>query len=440
MTTKQKKILIVGAGASGLMAAEAASAAGAAVTVLEQNEKAGKKIYITGKGRCNLTNDCDTADFFDHVVTNPRFLYHSIYAFDHEAVKSFFEEAGCPVKTERGERVFPVSDHASDVTRALTRTLEARGVRIRLHTKVKNLKINGGRACGVILADGEKLSGDAVILCTGGRSYESTGATGDGYRLAEEAGHTVLPQEPSLVSFVTREEWPTRLQGLSLKNVSLSVFPLPPTAAQKAPQTERPGKEKKHRKQRPVSEGFGEMLFTHRGVSGPLVLTASTKTSFLKNPQGYRLLLNLKPAVPPEELRSRVRNLMQESPDRMLLHAAAPLFPTRLGREIILAAGLNPEQPARTIPEREADRFAAFLQAVPMTAVRTGGFPEAVITRGGVSVKEIDPSTMESKLVRGLYFAGELIDVDALTGGFNLQIAWSTGHTAGEAAAGEVYV
>ncbi|MDY6335075.1 MAG: NAD(P)/FAD-dependent oxidoreductase [Lachnospiraceae bacterium] len=433
---KNKSILVIGAGASGLMAAAAASAAGASVTVLEQNEKAGKKIYITGKGRCNLTNDCATSDFFDHVVTNPKFLYHSVHAFDHDAVKAFFTQAGCPVKTERGERVFPVSDHASDVTKALTRTLQAQGGRILTGMTCRHLQTESGKITGVRLSDGSFLAADAVILCTGGRSYASTGSDGSGYLLAQEAGHTVMPQEPSLVPFVTKESWPTRLSGLSLRNVAVSVWPLPRGGEKQAsPEPPANGRKQKKKKDRAVYEGFGEMLFTQQGVSGPLVLTASTRVSFREHPEGYRLMLNLKPAVPAEELAARVDMLLRETPDRSFIHAASSLFPARLGREMILAAGLDPDLPAREVQEGDRRRFATCLQALPLTIVRTGGFPEAVVTRGGVSVKEINPSTMESKLVKGLYFAGEIIDVDAVTGGFNLQIAWSTGHTAGLCAA-----
>lgn len=436
MMNKKANILVIGAGASGLMAAAAASAAGASVTVLEQNEKAGKKIYITGKGRCNLTNDCATSDFFDHVVTNPKFLYHCIHAFDHEAVKTFFAQAGCPVKTERGERVFPVSDHASDVTKALTRTIQAQGGRILTGRTCRHLQMENGKITGIRFNDGSFLAGDAVILCTGGRSYSSTGSDGSGYSLAQEAGHTVIPQEPSLVPFITKENWPTRLPGLSLRNVAVSVWPLPQSVSDRpCPDSSADGRKQKKRRDRAVYEGFGEMLFTQQGVSGPLVLTASTRVSFRDHPEGYRLMLNLKPAVPAEELIARVCMLLREAPDKSFIHAAAPLFPARLGRELILAAGLDPDLPAREVQEGDRRRFALYLQAIPLTIVRTGGFPEAVVTRGGVSVKEINPSTMESKLVKGLYFAGEIIDVDAVTGGFNLQIAWSTGHTAGLSAA-----
>lgn len=437
---KGRRIIVIGAGASGLIAGAAAAKSGASVTVLEKNEKAGKKIYITGKGRCNLTNDCSTAEFFDHVVTNPRFLYSSIYSFDHDAVKAFMEQNGCTVKTERGERVFPVTDHASDVTKALVSALSSAGGRILYHKKAEELIFDQEspeqkHVCGVRLSDGEELPADAVIVCTGGLSYPSTGSTGDGYRFAKEAGHTVLPCEPSLVSFHTEEDWPRELEGLSLKNVSIRVIPNEnpdsPADANRAPSGE---KVRKH-KSKPVYEGFGEMLFTHFGVSGPLVLAASSRTSFRKHPEGYKLYIDLKPAIPQNELAERIEKMLAAVPDRQFVHAAAPLFPARLLRTMVNLSGIDPERKARTVNSAEIRSFAELIHAVPLTVKESGGFDEAVITRGGVNVKEINPSTMESKLVSGLYFGGEVIDVDAVTGGFNLQIAWSTGHLAGQSAA-----
>lgn len=419
-------MIVIGAGAAGMMAACAAADRGHQVTVLEKNEKAGKKIYITGKGRCNLTNDCDTADFFDHVPENPKFLYSSVYSFDHEAVKAFFESNGCPVKTERGKRVFPVSDRACDVTDALMRQLRRKRVWIRFHKKVEELLMQEAssedacgqkrKLCGVRLSGGGTLGADRVIVCTGGLSYPSTGSTGDGYRFAESAGHTVVPCAPSLVPFETAERWPLSLQGLSLRNVALTISPA----------------EQENRKTRPVYSGFGELLFTHFGISGPLILTASAYCDFRRFPQGFRLCLDLKPAIPEEELYARVEALLAAAPERQFGSATAELFPQRLRDVMTELSGIARTRRAGSVQPGEIRSFVRLMKAVPLTAVRTRSYAEAVVTRGGVCVREVNPSTMESRLVSGLYFAGEVLDVDAVTGGFNLQIAWSTGHLAGE--------
>lgn len=408
------------------MAACAAADQGHRVTVIEKNEKAGKKIYITGKGRCNLTNDCGTEEFFDHVVRNPKFLYSSVYGFDHEAVKLFFEENGCPVKTERGLRVFPASDHSYDVTDALMRHLKRKRVSVRFHTPARSLVMeteNGDRRkiTGVRLGNESVLPADSVILCTGGLSYPSTGSTGDGHRMAAEAGHDIVSCLPSLVPMETAEHWPLELQGLSLKNVSVSIRPL-------ESEPERAG----GKKRRPVYSGFGEMLFTHFGLSGPLILTGSASCDFTQHPNGFRLLLDLKPAISKEELENRIRSLLEEAPERRFSNAVAGLFPLRLRDAAVQLSGISPERAARSIQPGEIREFAALLKSIPLTLRGNRGFREAIITRGGVSVREVDPSTMESRLVRGLFFAGEILDVDAVTGGFNLQIAWSTGHLAGE--------
>ena len=419
------RVIVIGAGAAGLMAAVAASDMGHKVTVIEKNEKAGKKIFITGKGRCNLTNDCDTNDFFDHVARNPKFLYSSIYSFDHDMVKAFFEENGCPVKTERGERVFPVSDHAYDVTGALTSHLRKAHVGIQFNTKVQAILFDKPKQVrGVRLDDGRELPSDAVIVCTGGLSYKSTGSTGDGYRFAKAAGLDVTPTSPSLVPFVIAEKWPEELQGLALKNIEVTITPI---------QNEEPEKDNCHsgKKAKPVYSGFGEMLFTHFGVSGPLVLTASTMCDFVKYPAGFRLLLDTKPAIPENELENRVKKIFEEAPDRHYVNAIQSLFPSRFGDIIARLSGIDIGRTAKSINSKELGELCRLIKAVPMTISGTRGFDEAVITKGGVSVKEIDPSTMESKSVSGLYFAGEVLDVDAVTGGFNLQIAWSTGHLAG---------
>lgn len=430
----KRKIIVIGAGAAGMMAAAAASAAGCHVTLYEKNEKPGKKIYITGKGRCNFTNMCDTSEFFEHVIRNPKFLYSAVYGFDQQMMADFLERNGCRTKVERGKRAFPESDHASDVTKALERSLREGNVRICLNTPVKSLIIQDGKAAGVKLSGGPEDFADAVIVCTGGLSYPSTGSTGDGYRFCEETGIETTPRSPSLVPFVTDEEWVHRLQGLSLRNISVSMFPV-----------------KAAKKKRAVYSGFGELLFTHFGLSGPLILSASAHADFIKDPEGYILYLDLKPAVPGDEFHDRVAGILKENAKKTLGNALRPLFPERLAEavaELYLkengkSAGEPENAPKATVQSAgltdpaAAARLCSLIHALPVRITGTRGYAEAVVTRGGVCVKEINPSTMESKKINGLYFAGEVIDTDAVTGGFNLQIAWSTGHLAGESAAAD---
>ena len=436
------RVIVVGGGAAGMMAAVAAAQKGHQVLLLEKNEKLGKKIYITGKGRCNLTNACDTQELFDSVVSNPRFLYSAIYGFDNGAVQEFFEQRGCPLKVERGNRVFPVSDHSSDIIRTLAKELERLGVTVRLHTAVKEILVQENAAHegdgqetderkvppekkkaamravrGVRLLSGEELPADAVILCSGGLSYPATGSTGEGHRMAQELGHTLVPCEPSLVPFTVAEDWCTSLQGLALKNVSAALFL---------------GKKK-------VYEGFGEMLFTHFGVSGPLILSASSyyRTGAMKGRKEKEkadavLKLDLKPALSEEQLDRRLLRDFEEAKNRQFRNAVDGLFPTRLTPVMIALSGIDPEKRVHDITRQERQEFVSRIKNVELHVTGTRGFLEAIITRGGVSVREVNPSTMESKLVSGLYLAGELLDLDALTGGFNLQIAWSTGHLAGE--------
>lgn len=415
----KKEIAVVGGGAAGMMAAYAASLGDSHVTIYEKNEKLGKKIYITGKGRCNVTNACDTESLFASVIRNPKFLYSAFYGFDNRKTMDFFEQEGCSLKTERGDRVFPVSDHASDIIRTLENVLKKRKVDICLQTEVKSVltvkKADGTdheqtTVCGLELRGGRRGKADAVILATGGLSYPATGSTGDGYRMAEELSHTVVSCSPSLVPFETAEEWCRDLQGLALKNVEVSM--------------ESGGRE--------VYRGFGEMLFTHFGVSGPLILSAS---SFYKG-KDCRLYLNLKPALDLEQLDKRLVRDFEANKNRNFKNALDGLFPARLIPVMIGLSGIDPEKKVHEITRQERRAFAALIRHVPVTVTGTRNFKEAIITRGGVKVQEINPSTMESKLARGLYFAGELLDVDALTGGFNLQIAWSTGYLAGESAGG----
>lgn len=433
------KVIIIGAGASGLMAAQGAAAGGAQVTVLEKNEKAGKKIYITGKGRCNFTNACETQEFFDSVVTNPRFLYSAVYGFDAREVMHFFEENGCPVKVERGNRAFPVSDHASDITAALVRSLKRQNVRLLTRCEVSEIlteQEDGAlRALGVRLTDGRTFHADAVIVCTGGLSYPATGSTGDGLAFARKLGLAVTPTAPALVPMTVKETWPLQLQGLSLKNVAVRVEEPPRNEEEKE---EKRAEKKRRRGEKPVYEGFGEMLFTHFGVSGPLILSASSYCDFDRCRQ-FRLLLDLKPALSSEQLVLRIRREIEAGPLRHFETQLRSLFPARLAEVMAQLSssvcGIAPERIARSLNEQEIRRFADFAKAVPLTLTGTRGYAEAVVTRGGVSVKEINPSTMESRKIPGLYFAGETLDVNALTGGFNLQIAWSTGMLAGTSAA-----
>ncbi len=404
------RVIVVGGGAAGMMAAIAAAENGHSVQILEQNEKLGKKIYITGKGRCNVTNACEVDKLFENVVSNPKFLYSAFYEFTNEQMMRFIEDAGCPLKIERGERVFPVSDHASDVTAALERVLKKQDVRVRLHAKVQSLLWEDGRILGVLLQKNqEKVLADAVIVATGGLSYPSTGSTGDGYLMAEQTGHTVTECRPSLVPFEIKETWCKDLQGLSLKNVRLTLL--------------CDGKR--------IHEEFGEMLFTHFGISGPLVLSASSFYGKCKKKDRVFVTLDLKPALSAEQLDKRILRDFEENLNRQFKNSLGKLFPAKIIPIIIKESGVDPEKKIHEVTKEERQALARVTKNLQMQVSGLRGFAEAIITQGGVRVKEINPSTMESKLISGLYFAGEVLDLDALTGGFNLQIAWSTGYLAG---------
>lgn len=408
-----KKVIVIGGGAAGMMAACMAAVEGAHVTLLEKNEKTGKKIYITGKGRCNLTNACQREEFLENVITNPKFLYSAFAQLDNQAVMNFFEKAGCRLKTERGDRVFPVSDHSSDVIAALNGELKKNRVQVMLHTEVSELLMEEGSIKGVLLSDGKKLHADAVIIATGGRSYESTGSTGDGYRFAKQAGHTIKDLRPSLVPFVVKEEWCKKLQGLSLKNVAVTL--------------------KKEKKK--IYEGFGEMLFTHFGVSGPLILSASSFYTAKYNGQEALLTIDLKPAMDREQLDKRILRDFEENAGKQFKNALDKLLPAKLIPVMVELSGIDPHKKTNEVTKKERSRLLELFKELKLTVNGCRGYGEAIITGGGVNVKEIDPKTMGSRLVNGLYFAGEVMDVDALTGGFNLQIAWSTGALAGKSAA-----
>lgn len=407
-----KKVIVIGGGAAGMMAACMAAVEGAHVTLLEKNEKTGKKIYITGKGRCNLTNACQREEFLENVITNPKFLYSAFAQLDNQAVMNFFEKAGCRLKTERGDRVFPVSDHSSDVIAALNGELKKNRVQVMLHTEVSELLLEEGSIKGVLLSDGKKLHADAVIIATGGRSYESTGSTGDGYRFAKQAGHTIKDLRPSLVPFVVKEEWCKKLQGLSLKNVAVTL--------------------KKEKKK--IYEGFGEMLFTHFGVSGPLILSASSFYTAKYNGQEALLTIDLKPAMDREQLDKRILRDFEENAGKQFKNALDKLLPAKLIPVMVELSGIDPHKKTSEVTKKERSRLLELFKELKLTVNGCRGYGEAIITGGGVNVKEIDPKTMGSRLVNGLYFAGEVMDVDALTGGFNLQIAWSTGALAGKSA------
>lgn len=407
------KVIVIGGGPAGMMAAYAAAESGHAVTLLEQNEKLGKKLFITGKGRCNLTNASDMEQLFANVVSNRKFLYSAFYSYDNEQVISFFESHGMPTKTERGNRVFPVSDHSSDVIAALSAALRGQHVEVLLHTKVKRLLLEKRdeekRVTGVELADHTKMHADAVIVATGGISYPSTGATGDGYRMAEESGHKMVSPTPALVPMEMKEPWVRDLQGLSLRNVRMSVTR---------------GKKK-------LYEDFGEMLFTHFGVSGPLVLSASGCIPAKAFDQELSMTIDLKPALDVEQLDHRILREFDEMKNKQFKNSLGHLLPAKMIPVMIALSGIDPDTKVNEISREQRQNLLHLFKNMPLTITGLRDFKEAIITKGGVSVKDINPSTMESKLVQGLYFCGEVLDLDALTGGYNLQIAWSTGHLAG---------
>ncbi len=403
------RVIVIGGGAAGMMAAYAAASCGHSVVLLEQNEKLGKKLFITGKGRCNVTNACEREKLFENVVSNPKFLYSAFSEFDNGDLMELLRRAGCPLKVERGERVFPVSDHASDVTAALTRLLKERGVEVRLHVKVKEISAADGRVTGALLANGQYIRADAVVLATGGLSYPTTGSRGDGHRIAEGMGHTLKTCTPALTPMETAEQWCTSLQGLSLKNVTLTM---------------RCGGKQ-------IWSGFGEMLFTHFGISGPLVLSASSYYGKCKDKTAVTAAVDLKPALTMEQLDRRILRDFEENRNKQFKNVIGSLYPSRLVPVMILLSGIDGEKKIHEVTRQERSRLAEVTKNLTMRVTGLRDFAEAIITQGGVRVKEVNPSTMESKIVQGLYPVGELLDLDAVTGGFNLQIAWSTGYLAG---------
>ena len=406
------RVAVVGAGAAGMMAALTARQRGADVTLIEKNEKTGKKLYITGKGRCNLTNGCDQEEFFRHILSNPKFLFSAFSAFDNQQICRFFEERGLRLKEERGQRVFPASDKSSDVIRTLEKALREAGVRILLNTPVRDIrKENGGFALET--GSGETLAFDRVIIATGGLSYPATGSTGDGYAYAKAFGHKVTALRPGLVPLIVEGDFPMRLEGLTLKNVSVTF-----TQGKKKLFTE-----------------FGDMLFTHSGVSGPVILHASSVIGRALDKGTVRLSIDLKPALSETELDKRILRDFTEFANRDFRNALRHLLPAKLIPVMVEASGIAPEKKVNEITRSERQTLCRMLKDFPLTVTALGEYKEAVITCGGVSTREVDPKTMGSKLVPGLYFAGEMLDLDGTTGGFNLQIAWSTGCAAGMAAA-----
>ncbi len=451
------RCIVVGGGAAGIMAAYSASYNFDEVILLEKNEKLGKKIYITGKGRCNVTNDCEPDTFFDNVVNNPKFLYSAYYGFDNKALIKLISDNGCPLKTERGDRVFPVSDHSSDIIKALHDALKKRKVSIRLNTAVKDIMVRPAfdgaarmqvpvghsdfgssddageklKAVGVVLKDGSKIECERVILATGGLSYPSTGSTGDGHGLLRRFGHTVNDCYPALVPFCTKETCVKDMQGLSLKNVAVKLFE-ESDDHQDDGDKKSSGKNKGNKKgNRLIYEGFGEMLFTHFGVSGPLILSASSYYGAKCPGKGAVLHIDLKPALTFEQLDKRILRDFEDTKNKAFRNSLNGLLPSGMIPVIIQRCGIDPDKQVNSVTKSEREILVNVLKDFTLTVTGTRDFNEAIVTGGGISVKEVNPSTMESKLIGNLYIAGELLDVDALTGGFNLQIAWSTGFLAG---------
>ena len=410
--SEQKTLCIIGGGAAGLMAAIHAARMGVAVTVMERNERCGRKLAITGKGRCNVTNHCTRETFFENVTGDARFLYSAWSRFDSAATEAFFEELGVPLKVERGNRVFPVSDKARDVVDALVRAAKQEGVKIQT-AYVKELVIENERVCGVRV--GEKVYPfDAVLITTGGASYPLTGSTGDGYRFARAAGHSVVAPTPSLVPLVEDGRFCASVQGLSLRNVSLSAKDL------------KTGKT--------VFEEFGEMLFTHFGVTGPLVLSASAHLCPME-PKRYELSIDLKPALDEKTLDARLLSDFAKYNNKDFQNALCDLLPQKLIEPLVARSGIDGRKKVHTVTKEERKAFLHLLKHLTVRVAGTRPIAEAIITKGGVALPEVMPRTMASKKCKGLYFAGEVLDLDAYTGGFNLQIAFSTAVLAGESAA-----
>lgn len=401
------KTLIIGGGAAGMMASIFAGRAGDEVYLFEKNEKLGKKLYITGKGRCNFTNAGTMEELFDSLMTNRKFMFSSLYGYNNYDVMDFFEEMGMEYKIERGNRVFPVSDHSYDVINALHEAMIKAGVHIYLNTKVEKLHVKNNMVLG-LYADGQFYEGNRVIVATGGMSYQATGSTGDGYRFAKETGHKVTELIPSLVPMNTKETYIKDMQGLSLKNVTLTL----------------------EKNQKVLYSEFGEMMFTHFGVTGPIVLTASANIGNIVRKQSVNGFIDLKPALTEEQLDARLLREFEEGNTKQIKNVIGHLYPSKMVPVMIELSGIRPDKKVNEITREERKKLLDITKHFPFTVTGLRDFKEAIITKGGVDVKNINPKTMESKLVKGLYFIGEVLDVDALTGGFNLQVAWSTAYAA----------
>lgn len=402
-----RKVAVIGAGAAGLMAAYTAARNGNQVTLFEKNEKSGKKIYITGKGRCNVTHKCTPDEFLSNVVNNSKFMTGAIYAFTPDDTVSFFENGGLRLKTERGARIFPVSDKASDVTKCLEDYCKKAGVIFKFCEKVVKIAVLHSTMFDIITDKGQ-YSTDAVVVCTGGLSYPSTGSTGDGYTFAKEVGHNIVPLRQGLCGLNLKGGFNKSLQGLTLKNVNLTVF----------------------NGSKVVRQFFGEMLFTHFGVSGPIVLSASSLINRL-DLKNIRLSVDLKPALSEEQLENRLLRDFDEYKNKAVSNCLKELLPSALISEVLARSGISTDKKVNSITKAERRALLTTIKNFDMLVASLRGFEEAIITSGGVDVREINPKTMESKLVKGLYFCGEVLDIDAFTGGFNLQIAFSTGYAAG---------
>lgn len=399
------KVIIIGGGPSGMMAAIAASKENE-VILLERNEKLGKKLFISGKGRCNVTNSKDISEFFDYIPVNSNFLYSALYTYTNSDTINFFESHGVKLKTERGDRVFPCSDKSSDIISCLQDQLMKNGVQIKYNSRVKKFLHNNKHIQGVVLDNDSVIYGDHFILCTGGMSYPITGSTGDGYNISKELGHTIVKPVPSLVPLEIKENWVKELQGLSLKNVEINLY----------------------NKNKLIFNDFGEMLFTHFGISGPIVLSASCA---IKNCSNITCKINLKPALSPDELDKRIQADFSKYINKAFKNSLNELLPQKLIPVIVSLSNIDPDKKVNSITKEERLNLVNVLQNLTMTVKGFRPIEEAIVTSGGIDVKEIDPSTMKSKLINNLYFAGELIDIDAYTGGFNIQLAFSTGYLAG---------
>lgn len=411
MEVKMAEVLIIGGGAAGMAAAVFAAEAGHRVKVYERNEKLGRKLFITGKGRCNFTNACDMETLFSNVVSNPKFLYSAFYGFTNEDAIAFFERLGVRTKVERGSRAFPASDHSSDIIRAMEKRMRELGVEIFLGTKVRELAADQEKVFGIRLEDGSEVLGDKVVLAAGGCSYPVTGSDGDGLRMAEACRILVKAPRPALVPLVVKEDYIPMLQGLSLRNVELTVWD---------------GKKK-------IYDEFGELLFTHFGISGPLVLSASSYIGRRLEKSGLQAFIDLKPALSFEQLDQRLVREFESAQNKQFKNVIPALFPSKLVPVMLALSEVPADKKIHEITKEERQGFLKLMKALPLTILKTRGFEEAIITQGGIDTKAVNPSTMESRQIKGLYVIGEVLDLDALTGGFNLQIAWSTAYTAVQA-------